>query len=575
MYKKILFLIFLALTSQMPYPQDGPSMEDIQTLQSIKMGEEVVKEELKYREILTFSERDEQEIEECKKCIFGYEMFQSVPTTFALSSNVPVPTSYRLAPGDKIKVEYFGNSNDKKEGYISRTGIFNLPLLGPIALAGLEFDKAQKLLSNKVEQELIGTEVYLSLSEMRSINVYVVGSAYKPGSYTISSLSTLTNLIFASGGPNEEGSLREIELRRNGSLLTTFDFYDLILFGDTKDNFRLQEGDSVVFPLINNKVRIEGSVQRPGFFEILSGETLEDLIKFSGLQNRNSSRYQYSRYSLEKDVREVEILNSLSPITLQDGDSINVFTNKNFTENNVLIKGEVLYPGYYDISQGENILDIINKAGGFSEEAYPEGAVFTRESIKEQQKSSFLRNADSLERSLIDAVTSGSEINQEAYTAILSFIERIRELEPIGRQVVSVDSYSLRSDPRLNFRLQDGDSLFIPKRSTSINVVGEVLNTATHIFNDELTVNEYIELSGVNTKGADLSKIFIILPNGQSILHENKLFLGQSSNDILPGSTIVISRNPDPFDWLKVASVVTPILSDLAVSAAAIAAIQD
>ena len=101
------------------------------------------------------------------------------------------------------------------------------------------------------------------------------------------------------------------------------------------------------------------------------------------------------------------------------------------------------------------------------------------------------------------------------------------------------------------------------------------MNTATHIFNDELTVNEYIELSGGTTKGADLSKIFIILPNGQSILHENKLFLGQSSNAMLPGSTIVISRNPDPFDWLKVASVVTPILSDLAVSAAAIAAIQD
>lgn len=574
MYKKILFLLCLPLFSYVATSQDTPTIEDIQSLQTLRQGEEVVQEDAEFKEIQTYSEKSEEELD-CDKCIFGYQMFQSIPTTFALSSNVPVPSNYKLGPGDKIRVEFFGSSNEKKEGFISRTGKFNIPLLGPISLAGLDFNTAQDLLSNKVKQELIGTEVFLSLSEMRSINVYVVGSAYKPGAYTISSLSTLTNLIFSSGGPNKEGSLREIELRRDGVLLKKFDFYKLILFGNTQDDFRLQEGDSIVFPLIANKARIEGSVQRPGFFEILEGETLQDLIRFSGLTNKNSSRFQYSTYNLESSRREVKIYEEQVPIVLQDGDSINVFTNRNFVENNVYISGEVLYPGYYDLSQGESLLDIVNKSGGYTEEAYPEGAVFTRESIKNQQKESFLRNADSLERSLIDAVTSGAEVSEDSYSAILTFIERIRELEPIGRQVVSADMYSLRSDPKFNFRMQDGDELYIPKRSTSINVVGEVLNTATHIFNDELTVDDYIELSGGYSSGADLTKVFIILPNGQSILHENKLFLANNSNFILPGSTIVVSRDPDPFDWLKLASIVTPILSDLAVSAAAIAAIQD
>jgi len=574
MQKIKLSLLIISSSALLLSAEDAPSIEDIQALQALKLEEEVVKEQAVFREIQTSTEKPEDELE-CEECIYGFDMFRSTPTTFALSSNVPVPTDYNLGPGDKIKVEFFGNSNEKREAYISRTGIFNLPLLGPINLAGISFTKAQELLSNKVEKELIGTEVYLSLSEMRSINVFVVGAAYKPGAYTISSLSNIANLIFASGGPNEEGSLREIEVRRNGELVQKFDFYDLIIFGDSSNEFRLQEGDSVVFPFIKNKVRIEGAVQRPGHFEILEGETLKDLLKVSGLKDRNIVRYEYSRFNSSKGLREVQIYDKVIDINLQHGDSVNVFSNKNLLENNVFISGEIAYPGFYDISQGDTILDILEKAGGYSDEAYPTGAIFLRQSIKEQQKESYLRNADTLERSLIDAVSSGAEVNSDSYTAILSFIERIREMEPLGRQVVSVDYYSLNSDPKYNFLLQDGDELHIPKRSSSINVVGEVLNTATHIFDENLSIDDYIDLSGGYTEGADLSKIFVILPNGQSILHQRKLFADKLSNQLLPGSTIVVSRNPDPFDWFRLTGLITPILSDLAVSAAAIAAIQD
>ena len=141
--------------------------------------------------------------------------------------------------------------------------------------------------------------------------------------------------------------------------------------------------------------------------------------------------------------------------------------------------------------------------------------------------------------------------------------------------MVSVDSYTLNSDPKYNFELQDGDRLVIPKRTSVINVVGEVLNVTTHVFDQDLSVEDYIKLSGGFTDGADLSKIFVIMPNGQAVLYKQRLFQNDISNNLLPGSTVVVSRNPNPFNWLGLTSVITPILSDLAVSAAAIAAINN
>ena len=141
--------------------------------------------------------------------------------------------------------------------------------------------------------------------------------------------------------------------------------------------------------------------------------------------------------------------------------------------------------------------------------------------------------------------------------------------------MVSVDSYTLNSDPKYNFEMQNGDKLIIPKRTSVINVVGEVLNSTTHIFDQDLSVQDYIDLSGGVTEGADLSKIFVIMPNGQALIYKQRLFQADISNSLLPGSTIVISRNPDPFNWLQLTSIITPILSDLAVSAAAIGAINN
>ena len=507
----------------------APTVEDIQKIQELKLGEEIVEDET-YTEIQTSTTKTEAE---CSTCIYGYNFFRSTPTTFALSSNVPVSPDYVLGPGDKLLVELYGNNSNKKDAYISRTGDFNLPLIGPISLVGLTLSKAEEIISAKVKNELIGTEVYITLSEMRSINVYVVGAAYKPGTYTVSSMASLTNIVFASGGPNTEGSLRNILVKRKGVTLSEYDFYDLILNGDTSKDIRLQEGDTIFYPLIENTIRIDGAVQRPGAYEFKQGDTVSSILKYSGIKNRSKIKVEISRYDASQDKRMVSIYENLSDPKLQEmlivnDDSYSVISSKSITSSSVRLVGEFLYPGVYDISSGETILGIIQKAGGMTEEAYPEASIFTREIVRQQQKNSFIKNADNLERSLLNAVTSGSTIDGESYTAMIQFINRLREIEPTGRQVVSVDPYLLRSDPKYNFSLQNGDVLIIPKRSPSISVVGEVLNTTTHIYDEDLSIDDYIQLSGGITGQADLSKTFVILPNGQSTQYKRKLF----QNDI-------------------------------------------
>ena len=543
-------------------------------------GEELSDDEQSYQEFLTIKE-DERRMGECEEigCVFGYSLFSSVPLTFALSSDVPVPPSYTLGPGDQLKVEYYGNENLTKVGYITRTGTLHLPLLGPVTLAGLTFSEAETLISNKVKTELIGTNTFITLGELRSINIYVLGSAYKPGAYTISALSTLTNALFATGGVNTEGSLRNIEVKRNGTTIQSFDFYDLLLKGDTSKDVRLEQGDTIFIPLRENDVVIEGAVSRKGLYEFKEGETIQDLIRFGGVLNP-SSRIELSRINNSTGKRDITLINLNSKIRteneLRKDDQINVIELSSISPKNIQLRGEFVYPGIYGLKESDTILDLIERAGGLTQQAYTHGAVFKRVQVAAQQKQALLKSADELEKTLIDAVSSGANIDGETYKSISEFIIKLREIEPEGRQLIELNLLKMKRDPKLNLLLQQGDILEIPTRSASVNVVGEVLNASSHLHTEENSVDDYISLSGGMSRGADKNRIFIISPNGQAVLLNEKLFsksLGKST--ILPGSTIVVARNPDPFNYLKVFTVITPLLADFSITAASLAAIND
>lgn len=522
----------------------------------------------------------EDEETDCLDCIYGYNFFQFSPSSFAPVSDIPVDSSYILGPGDKIQVDFYGANFENIETIVNREGKVVLPLIGPVNLLGKTFEQATKYLENKVKTELIGTEINLSIKEVRSVGVYMLGEAYKPGKYLISGLSSVTNALFVTGGVNKKGSLRNIQVRRGGKLITTYDFYDFLLFGSLESDIRLQDGDIVFIPFIEESVILGGAFKRPHRYELKKDETLNDAIKLAGGFNSEvigNPRLELSRIDNEASKRVLSYieLNKNQDLKLKDGDVFNISSTSGLKPQSIEISGEVNKPGEYSIQPGDTILDIINRAGGYTRQAFTQGGVFYRESVADSQKDAFMRSANQLENTIVDIISKDAigEITEFTLMPLSTLIARLRSEEPLGRMVVELDYLKLKSNPLDNFAVKDGDKLFIPKRPNFVSVVGEVLNTTSVSFHPDLGVDEYIEIAGGLNDSADKDKIFVILPNGKSRLVKKSLF--SSTNYLLPGSTVVVSRDSRPFDAINLTQIVTPILADLATSAAAIAAISD
>lgn len=515
----------------------------------------------------------------CEECIYGYSFFKYAPSTFAPTDSISIPSDYVLGPGDKLEIRLYGDTNDKISSYVSREGKLIIPLLGPINVLGLTFTEASNLLKSRVSSELIGTEAFLSIKELRSISVFVLGEAYTPGRFTMSGLSSISNALFVAGGTNKQGSLRNIEIRRNSKIITIFDFYDFLLRGSLETDIRLLDGDVIFIPFIENTVRLGGTFKRPYLYEFKEGETIEDAINLAGGFKPNvlaSSRIEIS--SIEGNERNLKYFNvgDNLDIKLTKGDSINISGVSGLVAKTIKIYGEVVNEGEYSIQKGDTILDILNRAGGYTEVGYPEGAVFLRESTAIQQKEGFTRSADELEKTLVNIISGGNFTALSDYSLVpmTSLITRLRDIEPLGRMVVNVDLLELKLDPYANFRVEDGDELYIPARPNTVSIFGEVLNSSSQRYVPGLSPNDYLSLAGGLSDQADKDKIFVIFPNGQAKIFKQTVF-SKNSNNILPGSTIVVARDSKPWDAIKLTEVITPILANLATSAASLSVLSD
>ncbi len=569
------------MLEELPADQRNSLLEKMTKAETLnKEIEEVFEEESSLIKRKEYENLEEDEVS-CEECIYGYSFFKYSPSTFAPVSNIPVSSNYILGPGDKLVVSYFGNENNEEEIYISREGNISLPMLGPINLIGLTFEDANTYIKNKVRNELIGTDVSVSLKELRSINVYLLGEAYNPGQFTLSALSTVTNALFVAGGVNENGSLRNIQIRRGKQIIANYDFYDFLLKGSLSSDVKLQDGDIIFIPFIENKIKVGGFFKRPGFYEFLEGETLADAIQLAGgfqldvMPDINLEISSIDKITSSRELFYIEQNSIELKKPLKNGDQINIASSQKTITGTIKLSGEIMNPGEYTIQKGDTVLDIINRAGGYTDESYTQGAVFLRKAVAEQQKEAFLRSAEQLELTLIDTITEGQLVvsNQFSLAPLTELIARLREEEPLGRQIVNLDYLSLKTDPYINFPVQDGDELYVPKRPYSVSVVGEVLNSSTLPYDPDMKVTDYINSAGGLNENADREKIFIIYPDGKSKLSKKSLF--SEKDDVLPGSTIVVSRDSKPWDAIKLTTIITPILADLATSAAAIAAISD
>ena len=717
---------------------------------------------------------------------FGYDLFVRAREAFAPATDIPIPAGYVLGPGDSVLVQLFGKRNVEYELVITRDGLLLFPELGPIPVAGLRFSQLRRRIRARVENQLIGVKASVTLGRLRSIRVFVLGNVERPGSYTVSGLSTLTNALLMSGGIKRSGSLRSIELKRQGKVVSRMDLYDLLLRGDTRADVRLLPGDVIFVPPIGRTAGVGGWVRRPAVYELKDERTVQDLIRIAGgllpdafAQATQITRilasgerilmdvdltkpefqpmrvrdgdvvrvapalervervvtltgsvqrpgdYQWvpgmrlidlipsvshllpevdARYLLvqrenpadrklellsanlidaledpesaanlvlqprdrvrvfdlqtdrstvieplldrimvqsspEKPVPEISIIGTVHhpgryplssnmkvsdlltaagglsdrsytleaeltrfrvvdgkkreqrrwdidlerilarpngelDITLAPYDQINIRRIPNWDDvGTIEVIGEVKFSGTYVVARGEMLSNVIKRVGGLTDEAYPRGAVFTRESVRQREQEQLERLALQLEKDLVVIRAEAEEIGVDKERALNEarlLLQRIRGTKAVGRMVISLDAI-LQDQEEFDIRVQPGDKLIIRQRPEVVTVVGEVYHATTRLLQKKLKRDDVIRLSGGVTERGNKKAIFVVHADG-SVSPPR----GPSGGNIkmAAGDVIVVPLKVDRINKMKLITDITQIIFQLAFSAAAIAAID-
>jgi len=298
--------------------------------------------------------------------IFGHEVFSSSsPTTFAPIGNIPVPAEYVLGPGDTIELQLLRALGGRYQLTVNREGQVQIPEIGPIGVSGLRFLEAKALLEQTIAAQMPGTRGTVSLSALRSIQVFVLGEARRPGAYTISGLSTISHALLASGGVSLLGSLRRIELRRSGKLIKTLDLYEFLAKGDNSNDHRLLSGDVIFIPTVGSTVAITGNVKRPAIYEITAEATVESLINLAGglMVSADRSRVTLNRISSERPLRELRSLNlfEYESLTkkLKNGDLLRIDQILPTITDHIELSGHVHRPGVRPYQKGMRLTDAL------------------------------------------------------------------------------------------------------------------------------------------------------------------------------------------------------------------------
>lgn len=778
---------------------------------------------------------------------FGYELFSGEPSTFTPVDNVSVPADYIIGRGDTINVNLYGKESASHTLVVDNEGRLTIPDFSPVQVAGVTYGEFKQLIKNKISQEAIGLNVFVSMAELRSMRIMVVGEAYKPGSYTVSALSTVTHALHASGGLTEIASLRNIQVKRNNKTVSKLDLYDLLLDGDASGDITLRSGDVIFIPSVGPQVTVKGAVKREGIFELAKSDTKESLVKMFGgfkenaftkqvqvrrikngakslaisadfsnsnsnfkpqggdtftvqevnkevvdsvtligavvrpgvyewqpnltvdkllhnlkadllpqadysyalivrekteigdveviqfslaealknkniLLNKNDEVYVFSRFEyreteeqalanlalteeqklqqqkvklwhlfeyqefknkvqtfdeavqfeLEKIALEeeqevvekegeyatfsrtellqpllkrlefqatstqqnatIEVLGQVRfpgvyPLThnstvahaiaaaggllesayiqqaeltrfvnqsgqqfehiqininepsslmmpLKSKDTLNVLMQPNWQHGyKVTLEGEVKFPGTYTVSRGETLEDVIKRAGGLSEYAEPKAAIFTRESIKEQEQLQLSKLSEELRKDIASKSFQKSigMNNTISYEEMNKLLKDLASVKAVGRLVIDLPDILAKRDSLV---LQDGDALYIPGKQDSISIIGEVNYASSHLFKSGVSIDQYLELSGGVKDRAKEDQIYVIKANGAVFIPKSSgWFSVNYQNELEPGDTIVVPMDASHMDNLTLWSTATQIFYQLGVGVAAIARI--
>lgn len=752
---------------------------DIENIDSKKYAQDNANRSAKLYKINAPIEKSEDEDTEVKILKpYGYDLFAGSPSTFAPVSDVPVPQNYVIGPGDVVVLQLYGKENITREIVVTREGVLQIPEIGPLSVTGLSYRELKSYLNKVVAEKMIGVNASITMGSLRSIRVFVLGEAHRPGSYTVSSLSTIINAIFFSGGVTELGSLRHIQLKRRGKLVGELDLYDLLLKGDTSADQRLLPGDVIFIPTIGKTVGVSGQVKRPAIYELNSETSTNELVKLAGglmatafpevsrierinndgertlvdvdlttvegqgiyvadsdvlrvysildtvekivvlkghvkrpggfafkagmrvtdviasqygllpaadlryslivresqplreldissfdlgkaidnpgstmdpvLKNRDqvivfngskgdrqkilkpylesvslqtrpdkpakvvsisgnvrfpgsyplteqmsaqdlllaSGGYKESAYKLNAEITRSKVvegryqeyerididLGESETIKMRSKDQLFIKKIPNWAgKKTVSIKGEVVFPGIYPIFKGDTIVNLLERAGGFTSFADPNAAIFLRESLKKREAEQLERYKIRLERDLADLklekTKSNNNSGEEAEVAE-NLLSQLVEAEAMGRLVIDLMQIVSRPDED-DIELKNKDILIIPSHSLEVSVLGEIQFPVSHLHQKNKGVFDYIKNSGGYTSKSDKKRIFVVKPNGSVKPVKRFLFI-KSNVKVNPGDTVVV-----PYDTYSVSpmahwSNVSTILFQLASVAASL-----
>lgn len=708
---------------------------------------------------------------------FGYDLFDQSRRSFARDTDVPVPTDYVIGPGDSINIQLFGSQNAEYYLPVNRDGTINFPEIGPVNVSGLTFGQIRDIVNQRVAEQMIGVRASVTVGELRSIRVSLLGDVETPGAYTVSGLATITNALYAGSGVKPIGSLRNIALRRGGALVATLDLYDLLLRGDTSGDVRLQAGDAIFVPPVGPRVTVDGEVRRPAIYEVGDEDSVAELVALAGGLNASANRtavklerivpnrgrtvqdidlatggqtavrdgdvlrvpanleqlensvrlagnvfqpglYQWRQgmrlvdvlpapelvkpmsdlnyvlirrelapnvevevvsadlqaawrapggaenvglrprdivyvfhietgrrqivlplieelnaqadsnealpvvrvggqvrmpgeYPLEPDMRISDLLRAggglsaaayatdaeLTRYTVVNGeyretelitvnlasvlrgdfaadlavgpyDYLNIKEVSRWRgEESVTIRGEVVFPGTYPIRRGEKLSSLLERAGGLTDLAFPEGSVFTRVELQQREREQLEVLARRIERDLAAVSVSDPGASQTLTTG-QSLIAQLRDSVATGRWVIRLDEI-IAGNAAADVVLKGGDQLLVPDERQEVTVLGEVQYATSHVYEPGLSRDDYINRSGGLSQRADKKRIYVVRANGEVVAKSGGAwFQRDGGSGIRPGDAIVVPLDVDQplLRW----GAITQVIYQLALAAAAV-----
>lgn len=425
----------------------------------------------------TFGITDNKNIDIKKSKVFGFDFFQNPKISFAPNVNMPTPENYIVGTGDELIIDVWGAAENSFSQKIDNQGNINLNMIGKIRVGGLNFNEVKTKINSALRQIYSGisasegsyNKVYTSVSigNVRTVKVNIIGEVQVPGTYSLNALSTLLNALYACGGPTETGSFRDIQLIRNGNKIATFDVYNFLLKGSQEGNLNLNDQDIIIVPPYKNQVEVKGNVKREGFYEIKDNENLATLIDFFGGFKANAYKDNLVIERIvgaKREVKEVSY-SQANTFIMKSGDKLTVQKLSDIYHNKISIGGAVYQPGNYAYTEGMSALDLINRAAGVLDQAH-------------------------LERGLL-----------------------FRTTNRVDKQTLNFSVKDLL-DKKINLPLQANDSLFIfsndnIKNKQFVRIEGAVKNPRSIPFMEGLKAEDLIIMAGGFIEGADASTIHL------------------------------------------------------------------